>query len=530
MADPPGPLSLLALQRAAGNAAATLAVQRMRGVDAPTSARHVPDKEKWALTAITNAKNAHLPAMPATWANVDRKENTSTSAGALHHKISKETLSDIARLLGPAATSKPGTTGREGAQAFWAACVKAAGAKVTADAARNPHRVLWNMTVNLSIGAPSPVGDPGIGFDPDTEEDTGNPGERRLDAVSGHLKNLEDTFRAAAGRPFTDEVWNTMATHLRNAVTDARHDGLTLAAPKTEQWLYDDETRQHQKKGLRSFPGVAGGTTLFQQARVQQQAIERFRDSQKVVATGQAGGTVGGAPVTVELTMTEADIYHICKRHTFEHFDFGDSKAVNSFWPPDFTFDKVKDVVSGVLPGIAAACLAEMTESTAPGEEVVRWVGSDFTRGNQQVLDRTLFFIAKIQDFDEDAGLFTGGVQTVAPDGKGARAFLGREIRQIGRTVAPPALAPAAPGPAVPVVPAAVTGEIKGAFTDRNVTDAAVVKKRAGGGHFGGGKVTKAVTAGEVVNGDHVMVGHHRMRVEVEPQPFGGPSVKLYPV
>ncbi|MGW7194136.1 hypothetical protein, partial [Streptomyces sp. NPDC054838] len=252
----------------------------------PGTARTVPDKGKWAVVPLNSGKQAYT--LPAEW-----------KAGALHHKIAKEKLSWIAEQLVPAFNAQDKRL-REAAQAFWSVCWKAAGKPVTdavaqagSGSAPNPHRLLWNIPLMVSIGPPSPATDPGMNFDPDTEPVPGGRGARRTDAVSSALKELEDAwFRASEAQngagAYDAALWQELARHLETAHQASRatdRDGRVLFPPLYEQWVFDSKTSQNLRKGLTSFPTPDEGTKMFRDARSGAPDISAYAASAAPAAT-----------------------------------------------------------------------------------------------------------------------------------------------------------------------------------------------------------------------------------------------------
>ncbi|GHG34511.1 MULTISPECIES: hypothetical protein [Amycolatopsis] len=427
---------------AAASAPAGLSVQRH---PPPTSAAtSKADKINWTVKSI--AKQKRLMTLP----------DPSWGPGALHHKISKETLSGIVdddglRLV-LSYNASAGTPGRAGAREFWEACCDVAGPEVVGEAAGNPYKLLWNMAVNLSVGPPSPVGDPGIGFDADTEPDPDRPQQRKLDQVSAHLKKLEDVYFRLKAQPVVhDDDWREMTGHLRAA--QSAHAGLdgVLTAPKKEQWKHDKKTKQHHRKGLRWWPGSKGGAMLFHQDREKPEDIQGYASSDKPVAK-QTATSAGGFSLT--LTVDEAAVHHICQRHTYRHFDFGQAKAVNNFWPPKMDFSTATGRVRDTLPDITRICLEELIARESTGS-TDSWIGQEVKLKNCAAGGYTVFCTAVIREAEGKTS--RGVVKTIAPDGDSGHAFLASQLAKIARRLGiEPARGPqaaAAPGPQAAAAP-----------------------------------------------------------------------------
>ncbi|WIX88761.1 hypothetical protein [Amycolatopsis sp. DG1A-15b] len=497
---------VVALQRGAGNRTVSSLLATTPAVPAtpvpaevsvqrhppPTSAKTQADKSRWAVEPINRQKG--LMPLPATW-----------GLGALHHKISKETLSGIVDDGGLGLVrswhASADTPGHAGAQEFWEACCEIAGSEVVKAAAGNPYKLLWNMAVNLSVGPPSPAGDPGMGFDADTEPDPDQPQQRRLDEVSAHLKKLEDVYFRLKAQPVVhDEDWREMTEHLRAAQSAHRQLDGVLSGPNQEQWLYDEKTKQHQRKGLRWFPGAGDGAKLFQQERAIPEDILGYVSSGEVIARGKAT-TAGGFSLT--LTVDEAAVHHICQRHTYRHFDFGQTKAVNNFWPPGTGFSKVVDAVRAALPDITRICLEELMAGESTGS-TDSWIGREVELRNCAAGSYTVFCIAVIGHAQGTNGL--GIVKTIAPDGRSGHAFLASELAEIagspGIRPAPGPQAAAAPAPRAPSGPAATT--VVPDFPVKRWQQEG--KARSGTSAPAPTDVLNAAKKGQLDDGDHVRI------------------------
>ncbi|MFJ6671175.1 hypothetical protein ACIQMJ_08730 [Actinosynnema sp. NPDC091369] len=337
-------------------------------------------------------------------------------------------------------------------------CCEVAGAEVVRAAEGNPFKLLWNLAVNLSVGPPSPVGDPGMGFDADTEPDPDRPDRRRLDRVSAHLKKLDDVYTKARKRRKSvvgDAVWRTMADHLRAAQHAATEADGTLSNPKEEQWIYDEQNKQHQRKALRWFPKVEGGAKIFESERAIASDIRGYLASNRVIAEETVRSKSG---LSLTLTFDEATVHHICQRHTYRHFDFSQVKAVNNFWPPGTDFDTVVAAMAATLRDITEICLTELMELSS-AESAKPWSGLKVKLGNREAGGHTVFFIASIREAEDKTS--SGVIKTIAPDSSSAHAFLGTELAEIAELLGiqphPPPQPTLEPAPQTPSASAPTT-------------------------------------------------------------------------
>lgn len=355
-----------------------------------TAVQRVHSKADWADSSLTEQKK-NL-AKPAAW-----------GAAAMHHKISKERLEEIAGYL-----DKAMRNGNEAAKAFHATCLKTVD-KVVRGKSYDTTRLLWNMAANISVGPQSPVGDPGMQFDADTEPDPDAPGLRRMDEVSQHLKHVEDLWMAArADEEKIDDVWGGMNTSMQAAVeAHERVAGAAggLAQPKLEQWMADtvEGRTSHHRKGLRAFPGEQAGTDLFTKSWVNAEGLEGARAGGPV--SRSVTKEVDGKLLKLTMSVTGEAIYHICRRHTFKYFDFDDIKGVNNFWPVGTDVEQVRGIVENALSDIVQACFEYYLERS--GIEVESYdTPGEVKLKNIPAGDQTVFVIGAIDDVEKEE---TGG-------------------------------------------------------------------------------------------------------------------------
>ncbi|MGW4896744.1 eCIS core domain-containing protein [Kitasatospora sp. NPDC004240] len=400
------------------------------------------DKNNWAHAVSTNQKAAHTK--PGSWGDA-----------ALHHKISKERLVGIGEALERALQN-----GVDEAKAFNRIFRTAVDKEIVKS---NPQTVylLWNMGVNLAVGPPSPQGDPGMLFDPDTVPD-GN-GGRRLDDVSAGLKALEGVWLAARDKPDgpEGEDWTAMTDHLRAAIAAHKAKGYgpdQIAAPDEEQWLAEQVTNtdgnvhtQHHRKGLRNFPGPDEGVEMFRRDRESAEDIDAYEGGTDTVATETHVEKIGERYVGLTLSVNRNAIRHICERHTLRHFDFGQAKAVNNFWAPGTGAAQVEAIVRGTLGAIVRTCfelyLKQGDLDVTMPEEVET---GEVKLGNVTAGETTLFFIGSDLAGEEGTVPVTETAAPAAggPSGKAGKTSAAKAARQAkkggkaapSRTTAAPAV------------------------------------------------------------------------------------------
>ncbi|MFE5808967.1 hypothetical protein [Streptomyces sp. NPDC056491] len=395
----------------------------------PSTAREVPDKNKWAVGPLNDGKQAY--ALPTEW-----------KSGALHHKISKERLSSMAEQVTPAWNSKNRQV-QDAARAFWNLCWSVAGEDVARAVAMaghggspNPHRLLWNLPLMVSLGPQSPANDPGMNFDPDTEPVPDGPGTRRMDAVSLALKALETAWLNAAeadnGRGVYDAaLWTTLHGHLQSAHIAAERvarGGRVLYPPLREQWVFDSTTKQNLRKGLTPFPTTEQGLRLFAAARVNAPSIAAYAGSATAAATATVRATVSGRRVTLTLTAAEQNVHHVCVRHTLTFFDFTDAsrpRPINTFWPGVRTFADATALAATLLPGIGRSCLRELDRTLGNVVKADDWLDEVLEISNEDVDGRMVFYNVQFTEVDgtDEAPVIQAVIESFAPDGADGPGF-----------------------------------------------------------------------------------------------------------
>ncbi|WP_405443612.1 hypothetical protein OG373_39055 [Streptomyces avidinii] len=405
----------------------------------PSTAREVPDRTKWAVKPLNDGKSAY--ALPTEW-----------KSGALHHKISKERLSSIAEQVTPAWNSKsPQLQGA--ARAFWSLCWSVAGQRVAeavatagAGGSPNPHRLLWNLPLMVSLGPQSPANDPGMNFDPDTEPIPGGPGTRRMDAVSLALKDLETAWLRAAGADngrgvYDAALWTTLHRHLQTAHLAAERvdrEERVLYPPLHEQWVYDATTKQNLRKGLTPFPTCEQGRRLFAEARVNAPSIAAYADSGTTAATATVRADVSGRQVTLTLTAAEQNVHHVCVRHTLTFFDFTDTsrpRPINTFWPDVRTFADATALTTTLLPGIGRSCLRELDRELGNAAKAADWLDEVLEISSEDVDGRLVFYNVQFTEVNgtDAAPAVQAVIESFAPDGPDGPGFTRGDLDLIAK-------------------------------------------------------------------------------------------------
>lgn len=400
------------------------ATRILRGPVPASAADRAPSAQDTASTSAGSAAAVQRVRSKADWADkilTEQKQNMPKPTGwgdaAMHHKISKERLAEIAYYLDEALHNH-----NEAAKAFHTTCLKAVD-KGIKKKNYGTAMLLWNMATNISVGPKNPVGDPGMQFDADTEVDPDTQGGRRMDEVSRHLKDVEDLWMAAR----MDEtriaaVWDGMNQSMQAAVE--AHENLAgaagaLASPKLEQWVADtaEDHTSHHRKGLRAFPGEQAGMDIFARNWQNADGLDGGTDAVSHSFTK----VVDGRQLKLTMNVTGEAIYHICRRHTFKHFDFDDIKAVNNFWPAETDAKRVREVVEGTIEHIVKECFEYYLERS--GIDVENYETPDEVRlKNIPAGGHTIFIIGAIEDVEpEDAETVEVG---------GGKEDLGAEVTQ----------------------------------------------------------------------------------------------------
>jgi hypothetical protein len=159
---------------------------------------------------------------------------------ALHHKISKETLSSIVEANAKARKKSAG------ARRFWKAVLDATKNVADGNDLKDDKRA-WNIPANLELGPKTVSNDAGSGFDPNTVPATGR--KRSMTIRSSHFNTINEIWRAASvdeGKDYAPDEsdWEKMAACLEAA--NAAHNQMTkdtglLSTPLYEQWVPSDK-------------------------------------------------------------------------------------------------------------------------------------------------------------------------------------------------------------------------------------------------------------------------------------------------
>jgi hypothetical protein len=421
------------------------------------------DHNNWIVQVIDDQKNAIIRQV-----KIEESQKKNPARGlflkadsfALHHIISKTTLESIADAVEEALRNKKDKDLQKAASAFNTLIYKVAGKTVGLQAPTRT-KLMWNMPLNLEVGPGNVTNNPGIGFDANTVA-SGN--GRKLDEVSRHLFQLEEIFKSNVLRAdgLSEENWKAMTDCLA-AAFKAYGESTDLAMPKVDQWLSGPmrdgtQTPQNfQKIGLRMVLGVTDGVRVFRGARVglnndtTVQDLENHGDfvAWSCIFTFPYLHGKQTFTVRVELDVTNHNLAHMLKRHTFRYCDFGDLKAVNNYWPPTFRGNEILDALESCKGRIASACQMAINNcvlnvqqiSEEPDDIQAYFENINVTEGNIQAGELTVYFVTKLTTPDDapiDRPLevwLHGNIETFAPDGASAITFSGPTLIAIAPQV-----------------------------------------------------------------------------------------------
>ncbi len=387
----------------------------------------------WAVEATIKQKKA----LVSNFLNTD--------GSALHHKISKTTLESIGEFL-EMDMSQNHLLDKEkdqelaaAAKRFWTLVQHATSKEVKQQCGGKVIKVLWNMPVNLEIGPLKIIDESGIGFDANTEpdKDSSIPGARKMDAVSTHLKNVEDIFFQRRDKGLEPEHWDSMTKELLKAF-EAYGDKTELATPNTEQWVAGPHNN-FQRKGMRRFLGETEGMQKFQRDREDNNAAKEIEDI-GLEEIQPVKKTIGETNVLLKVVVTPKALEHFCTRHTYRYFNFNEIKAINTFWPEGTTINKMKEKLPSAMEHVATIAMEEIERSFQDLEEIGSGANlenlKDLHAANQTVGDETMFFIVGLQPLgtDEDqVNLYywEATIKTMAADGATGEAYSADELEKI---------------------------------------------------------------------------------------------------
>jgi hypothetical protein len=420
--------------------------------------------DKWIVSTLANFKNEVKGKKTQTGDDVFCP--ISWGDAAFHHQISKTTLEDLGNALEKALQSKDRDI-KQAAKGFWDVVRRAARKDITERITDYVYvRTLWNMPVNLELGPVNVAGDPGMGFDPNTEPVLGNTSEaRRITEESHHLQKIEYAYQTKSESDrqallshqqvkdllaFSAKEWEDMTKALKAALEsyEERAGGLLVARPFVEQWATDNG--RFQRKGLRRFLGPRKGVEMFKEACKTQEDLAQFSNLPPVKNNGTV--SINGVSYAVEAEVTYQALCHCCQRHTYKHFDFNDRKVINTFWPlqQGGDFAAIRTLATQVLPTIMTQCIVYIMNGSDENSTPEDWEGTNLEavnipvtiHGREQI---NIYFHVKLEpdvvSGDEDDNeadpnaevqwKWVVKVETFAPDGNSAEAYTSEELLEI---------------------------------------------------------------------------------------------------
>jgi hypothetical protein len=190
-----------------------------------------------------------------------------------------------------------------------------------------------------------------------------------------------------------------------------------------------------QRKRLRRFPGVDEGVQTFRAGQgigeVLGAAVGVAMPVASVITFNLQDST--NTTRSLELTVQPGALTHMCRRHTYQHFDFNQAKLVNTFWPVNQVGGAAQThpKVIAARQAIANAVL----ESMELDLRMTDWDQFKLSCVGVPAAGDTLFFIAVVvpdmlmgtDDMDHPT-MWKVEVKTVAPDGESAQAYTEAEL------------------------------------------------------------------------------------------------------
>lgn len=418
----PGAASVLALQQGAGNRA-------VAGLLSDSSPRRL---QRWSVAAVDAMRDDAALAMRGTWDGV-----------ALHHTISRERMSSIATDL-ESALADDDEAVRAAATEFWDAVQAAVPKPVKEQTAGKTAKTLHNLPLNLEAGPKDPGGNPGTGIDPVTV--AGDAGRQAISPSSVALMKMDAAYRKLRLDPEGRAAgWKEMAKQMKEA---NKADPSGTVGLNEDIWF--ESGGLWYRKGERAFPGLEGGTQRFASRDGEDvEDIAGYKKSETVVADTtrtcsrvapvkkdkgkRTPSSAAGPEVTFTVEVKEGVLHHSCERHSYRHFDFGQIKGVNNFWPVEFDYSTLEglagDFAGGIADHLRDVVLDSFSDFTDPDDLKDEAV----TARNVKAGAHQIFFIAKLGYVEEDDGVWTYDVtlDTIAPDGKSADAYTVEELEEL---------------------------------------------------------------------------------------------------
>jgi hypothetical protein len=275
----------------------------------------------------------------------DRLKPRFGGAAALHHIVSRDTMSAIALEVGTMSgysgqkardwrdTKAASSAFKSAVQAAWNGSIRG---PARAQTGGNLERTLHNLPFNLEAGPEDPIGDPGTGVDVNTTSRVGGAGEeiREVEPVSAQMAGLYEHWRNYRFQRRLSEdagcaaALNGMTTALSEAAR--LHATVGMKNPIVNQWFAHGNDQSRKREG--TYHGTERGTEKFRAAQADPEAIpdETIESTDKALHRKKNGED---KQLNLTVRVGPDALEHIYKRHTYLHFDFDDIKLVNSFFP-----------------------------------------------------------------------------------------------------------------------------------------------------------------------------------------------------
>ncbi len=336
--------------------------------------------DKWALKSTTDARQAidETPVGKTFEFRFDHGEKAGFGT-TLHHHISRAKMSEI--VLSFKASQRKQSKMKKGGDKDEYAMALGEFDKAVTDIANEAEldtddieTRLHNVPLNLHYG-PSIVKDnPGAGFDPSTRPKAGTDGERELEPTSAALLAFLTTYQGAVDALPSDsdggldgDVWVALAEQFRaaHALYRAAPNLVAGIAVNSEQWVTTEGSDTWAKRGGNKWPAL-------------ETARQRFAERVGPLPAGGAALSAhhdfqilddGEAPVTIRIGYSGNALTHFCNRHTYRHFDNGEIKLLNTFFPRGTNQAAVVLQAQAAFALIEAELRSHLTDG-APSHEI----------------------------------------------------------------------------------------------------------------------------------------------------------------
>lgn len=376
--------AIVALQRSIGNRGVTKLV-------ASHSGRRLM-RNGWSVPAIDKERDRVKALMAGAWG----------AEITLHHTISQDRWSRVAADLRRASGQQKDLALRDAASDFWAAVVEAAGPEIIGQTANKKDPIesaLDNLPLNLEAGPSTKLvgSNPGTGIDPVSVP--GEQGGRVMSPVSAALLKLDDAYRKlrrGEGNPVTH--WKEMAAQMRAA--KKAHASEQIGHHR-EMWF--ESNKKWYRKGTRQLPGLEVGQMRFaEHSSPDKEEIRAHKKSPALVCEKslivEVETETGTSRIRIRVPITRGVLHHSCVRHTYRHFNFGDIKAVNNFWPAGYDYSTLEALAPDFATAIAEH-FREVVLDTFSGVTRDLWLlhGEEFAAGDLPVGNVEIFVIGSPQ-------------------------------------------------------------------------------------------------------------------------------------